>query len=115
MRLQSQVLMVSSLVAGVIAGVAPAVPTFVKSLLAPGLVGPPMPSGQWSGSVLQIIVPQSTQPLILHRDGSMYSGWIQVRNLTGQMRWVIVDAFVQASNGSNLPAQVELSGVVEQP
>jgi hypothetical protein len=120
--MKTTTLMISMLVAGAIAGVAPQIPTFVKATFAPGAIATAGSVDQRGVSVVQAGWPTSTKPLVLLREGENYVAYLPLRNASQQTQCVRVDARVQSSGGAELqvavkpemPFQIEPSGAKVQ-
>jgi hypothetical protein len=94
-------LMVSTLVAGAIAGAAPQIPTFVKGAFAPGAIATVGAADQRGSSAVQIGWPTSPKPLVLRPEGKGYVAYLPLHNTTQQRQCVWIDAHVQSSEGTD--------------
>jgi hypothetical protein len=106
-------MIVSMLVAGAVAGVAPQIPTLVKSAIAPGgaMVGLGG-SDQWGPSNVQIGWPAgagstSTKPLLFDVNSKNYAAYVPLSNTSGKSQCVSIDAYLQGANGVGLTANVQ--------
>ena len=99
--------MASMLVAGTVAGVAPQIPTVVKSALAPQTAGVSLLDPR--SAALQIYWPPSARPTLFRPDGDGYVGYIQLRNMT-EFPQSIIGVRVQGADGAALPLTTKLSG-----
>lgn len=99
-------LMVSTLIAGAIAGAAPQIPTFVKGAFAPGPVVTAGAVGERGSTGLQIGWPSSLKPVALRREGKNYVAYLPLHNPSPQTLCVRIDAHVQWFEGTDSQAVV---------
>jgi len=104
--MKTTTLMVSTLIAGAIAGAAPQIPTFVKGALAPGSIATAGTVDQRSSPGLQIGWPSSTRPIVLRREGNSYVSYLPLHNSSAQTQCVRIEAHAQWSEGSDAEAFV---------
>jgi hypothetical protein len=97
-------LMVSTLVAGAIAAVAPQIPTFVKAGFAPGSIATAGAVDQKGNTGFQIGWPSSPKPVVLRREGANYAAYLPLHNSSQQTLCVRIDAHVQSSEGTDSQA-----------
>jgi len=104
--MKTTTLMVSTLIAGAIAGAAPQIPTFVKGTLAPGSMVTSGAVDQRGSTGLQIGWPSSLKPVVLRREGNNYVAYVPLHNSSTQAQCVRVDAHVQWFEGTDSQAVV---------
>jgi len=98
--------MLTMLIAGTLAGVAPEISTPVKSAFAPGRVSTQSSTG---ASMIQLGWPSSTRALVLRSDVGTYSGFLPLRNTSQQDACFTLKAYVEAANGAQIPFTIEPS------
>lgn len=101
--MKTTTLMASMLVAAAAAGIAPQIPTFVKSAFNPAAVIQTAPQGN---SPVQIGWPTSSQPIFLHRDGANYTMYLPLQNTSSAPQCVSIQAKVRRADGSELKATI---------
>lgn len=96
-------LMLTTLIAGTVAAVAPQIATPLKTAFAPGATAS---GGNTGPAAVQIGWPGSTRPVVLRRVGQSYSGFLPLRNTSAQAVCVAIEAHVQAADGAGVPVEL---------
>jgi len=105
-NLKPTTLMVSTLIAGAIAGAAPQIPTLIKGAFAPGSIATAGAVDERGGTGLQIGWPSTPKPVVLRHRGKTYSAYLPLRNSSTQPQCVRIDAHVQSSEGTDSGATI---------